>query len=118
MTTRIFRRKLAFLSRTLENPDSISYQTHIRLSQAKSDGSIKLLEGCFFLEAQLHLEGFVSRAKDGSSSIKELRKELLKIDPINLLEECKTHNSTHLAAKIASSANWLKIWDLALDFGL
>ena len=59
MTIRIFQRKLIFLSRTLENPDSISHQTNIRLFQAKSDGSIKLLKGCSFLQAQWGI--YVSR---------------------------------------------------------
>ena len=117
MATRIFLKKLAFLSRILENPDSISHRTYISLTQSTTERSIKLIEGCSFLEAHLLLEGFVARVKDGSSSIRELKKELLNIDSINLLEECKIHHSTYLAAKIATSTSWLKIWDLALDLG-
>jgi len=33
------------------------------------------------------------------------------------LEGSKAHSSTSLAAEIAESTYWLKIWDLALDFG-
>ena len=29
----------------------------------------------------------------------------------------KTHSSTSVAAEIAESTSWLKIWDLALDYG-
>ena len=117
MATRIFLKKLAFLSRILENPDSISHRTYISLTQSTTERSIKLIEGCSFLDAHLLLKGFVARVKDGSSSIRELKKELLNIDSINLLEECKIHHSTYLAAKIATSTSWLKIWDLALDLG-
>ncbi len=44
-----------------------------------------------------------SKLRNGSSSLKELKKELLNVDFTNLLEESKTH-PTSLAAKIATSS--------------
>ena len=52
-----------------------------------------------------------------SSSSREIKKEFIDLDFSLLLEESKTHFSTTVAAEIAESTSWLKIWDLALDYG-
>ena len=79
---------------------------------------MQLLDCCSFLEGFLGLEGFLKKIKESSSSPREVKKELIKLDSFSLVTESKTHSSTSLAAEIAESTYWLKIWDLALDFGL
>ena len=76
-----------------------------------------MLDGCTFLEGLLGRQGFTERIKEGSSSPKEIKKELFELDYSSLLVEAKDHSSTSLAAEIGESTNWLKIWDLALDYG-
>ena len=78
---------------------------------------MQLLDGCSFLEELLGVEGCLQRIKEGSSSSREIKKELIDLDFSSLLEESKTHSSTSVAAEIAESTSWLKIWDLALDYG-
>ena len=60
----------------------------------------------------------MKKIKDGSSSPREVKKELIKLDSSSLVAESRTHSTTSLAAEIAESTCWLKTWDLALDFGL
>ena len=55
---------------------------------------------------------------EGFSSPREIKKDLIELDLSSLLEESKAHSSTSLAAEIAESTCWLRVWDLALDFGL
>ena len=59
----------------------------------------------------------MKRIKEGSSSPREIKKELMELDFSSLLDESKAHSSTSMAAEIAESTCWLRIWDLALDFG-
>ena len=77
---------------------------------------MQFLDRCSFLEGLLGLEGFIEKIKEGSSSPREIKKELIKLDSSSLLKE-KAHSSTSLAAEITESTCWLKIWDLALEFG-
>ena len=60
----------------------------------------------------------MKKIKEGSSSSREVKKELIELDSSSLVAELTTHSSTSLAAEIAESTCWLKIWDLALYFGL
>ena len=41
----------------------------------------------------------------------------MKTDWEKCLREAQNHQSTALAAEIASSTSWLKLWDMALDHG-
>ena len=59
------------------------------------------------------LEGIVARVKDGSFSPRGIKDELLLSDQTTLLDDC----NTHVSSKIATSTNWLKIWDTTIDFG-
>ena len=117
ITTRVFAKKLAFLARVLENSDSIGHHFYDCLLESSDEGSMQLLDGCSFLEELLGVEGCLQRIKEGSSSSREIKKELIDLDFSSLLEESKTHSSTSVAAEIAESTSWLKIWDLALDYG-
>ena len=64
-------------------------------------------------DAPSGLEGIVARVKDGSFSPRGIKDELLLSDQTTLLDDC----NTHVSSKIATSTNWLKIWDTAIDFG-
>ena len=99
------------------NERSLSNQFFSRLLETLENAPLQLLEGCSFLEAHLGLEGIVVRVKDGSLLPRKIKDELLLSDQTTLLNNCNTHVSSNLAAKIATSTNWLKIWDTALDFG-
>ena len=117
IATRVFAKKLAFLAWVLENSNSIGHHFYNCLLESSDGGSIQLLDGCSFLEELIGVEGCLQRIKEGSSSSREIRKELVELDFSSLLKESKTHSSTSVAAEIAESTSWLKIWDLALDYG-
>ena len=103
----MFAKKLAFLARVLENSDSIGHHFYDRLLESSDEGSMQLLDGCSFLEELLGVEGCLQRIKEGSSSSREIKKELIDLDFSSLLEESKTHSSTSIAAEIAESTSWL-----------
>lgn len=115
MATRILLRKLNFLQRLLSNEESIAHNFFVNLSG--QDAHLQLIEGCLFLEAQLGLEGIVEDVRKGNINASELKKVLLCKDREDLLSVAMEHQSTALAAQIASHTNWLKIWDCALDYG-
>ena len=62
----------------------------------------------FDLQELIGVEGCLQRIKEGSSSSREIRKELVKLDFSSLLEESKTHSSTSAAAEIAEFTSWRK----------
>ena len=105
------------LKRVRINGNSIGHHFYDCLLESSDEGSMQLLDGCSFLEELLGVEGCLQRIKEGSSSSREIKKELIDLDFSSLLEESKTHSSTSVAAEIAESTSWLKIWDLALDYG-
>ena len=45
----------------------------------------------------------MKKIKEGSSSPRKVKKELIKLDSSSLVTESKTHSNTSLAAKIAES---------------
>ena len=57
----------------------------------------------------LGMKGCLQRTKEGSSSSREIKKELVELDFSLLLEEWNAHSSTSVAEEIAESTSWLKI---------
>ena len=51
---------------------------------------------------------------NSETSLKEVKNRILKVDWENCITEASQHSSTALAASISS---WLKLWDMALDYG-
>ena len=48
---------------------------------------------------------------------KEVKKHILKVDWETCVSTAGQRSSTIVAARISSSASWLKLWDVALDHG-
>ena len=57
----------------------------------------------------LGMKGCLQRIKEGSSSSRKIKKELIELDFSLLLEEWNVHSSTSVAAEIAKTTSWLKI---------
>ena len=115
MGSRILLRKLHFLQRLMSSEDSIGHSFFNNLSS--EDSLLQLIEGCLFLETQLGLGGLSEGVQKSRISASELKKVILCKDREDLLSMAMEHQSTALAAQIASHTNWLKIWDSALDYG-
>ena len=67
----------------LKNSDSIGHLFYNCLLDHESpdEGSnMQLLDGCSFLEELLGVEGCLQRIKEGSSSSREIKKELIDLD--------------------------------------
>ena len=61
----------------LENSDSIGHRFYNCLLESSDEGPMPLLDGCSFLEELLGVEGCLQRIKEGSSSSREIKKELI-----------------------------------------
>ena len=55
---------------------------------------------------------------DGNSvaEVRGMSKSSLKLDWERCLCDARNHQSTAVAAEVASSISWLKLWDMALDY--
>ena len=118
VASRLLIRKLLYLKKVLESPDSISHHFFTCLSKESPDSSpIQLVEGCRYLESHLHLCSMTERVLKSQISTQEIRKLIIKHDQNTLLTDSRTHISTSLASEVASKTSWLKIWDTFLDCG-
>ena len=54
---------------------------------------------------------------NNQSTLKDVKKQLLKKDWECCVVQASQHASTAVAAQVASSVSWVKLWDMALDYG-
>ena len=59
----------------------------------------------------------VLKADNNPQGLRGIKKLILDTDWKICLSEASQHQSTSLAAKIATHATWPKLWDMALDHG-
>ena len=65
----------------------------------------------------MECHGATDNILNSETSLKEVKNRILKVDWENCITEASQHSSTALAASISSSTSWLKLWDMALDYG-
>ena len=63
------------------------------------------------------LRGATNNILNSETSLKEVKNHILKVDWESCITAARQHSSTALAASISSSTSWLKLWDMALDYG-
>ena len=51
------------------------------------------------------------------STLREIKQNVLQADWEACTTEASRHNSTAIASQIASDTSWMKLWDMALDYG-
>ena len=57
------------------------------------------------------------RMRVRGKGLKEIKREVLQSDWEDCTTEASRHNSTATAARIATETSWMKLWDMALDYG-
>ena len=80
--------------------------------------SLRLMQECLSLENKLDCQGatnLVLKADINSQGLWGIKKLVLESDWKARLSEASQHQSTSLAAKIATHTTWPKLWDTALD---
>ena len=113
VTARILISKLGLLSKLSERGDSIGGQIFSGLPH----GSLRLVQECRYLEEKLSCQGCTDALLNSQSSRKEMKRKVLQTDWNVCITEANKHSSTAIAARIATNASWLKLWDMALDYG-
>ena len=76
--------------------------------------------GCLSLENKLDCQGvtdLVLKADNNPQGLRSIKKLILDTDWKICLSEASQHQSTSLAAKIATHSTGPKMWDMALDHG-
>ena len=79
--------------------------------------SLRLVQECRYLEEKLSCQGCTDALLSSQSSRKEMKRKVLQTDWNVCITEANKHSSTAIAARIATNASWLKLWDMALDYG-
>ena len=116
VAARIFIRKLNLLSRISSEEESTSGRIFSHLA-ATDPQSLRIIQECRSLEGKLNCHGTTDSVLNSESSPKELKKRILMTDWETCISTASQHNSTSVAANICRSASWLRLWDLALDYG-
>ena len=113
VTARVLISKLSLLSKLSERGDSLGGQIFSSLPQE----SLKLVRECRYLEEKLSCQGCTDALLSSQSSRREMKREILQTDWGVCITEANNHSSTTIAARIATSVSWLKLWDMAMDHG-
>ena len=113
LTARIFVSKLSLLSKVCEEGDNVGSQIFSSLPKE----SLKLVQECRYMEGKLSCQGATDTLLSGQSTLKEIKREVLQSDWEDCTTEASRHNSTATAARIATETSWMKLWDMALDYG-
>ena len=82
--------------------------------------SLRLMQKCLSLESKLNCHGatdLVLKTDNNSQDLRGIKKLVFESNWKACLSEASQHQSTSLAAKIATHTTWPKLWDMALDHG-
>ena len=113
ITTRILISKLSLLTKLSEGEGSIGSQIFSSLPQ----GCLRLMQECRHLEEKLSYRGCTDSLLNSQSSLREKKREILQTDWDSCITEASDHCSTAIAAQIAVNVSWVRLWDMALDYG-
>ena len=69
------------------------------------------------MEGKLSCHGFTDALLSVRSTLKEIKRHVLQIDWEACITDASHHSSTAVASRIASETSWMKLWDIALDYG-
>ena len=116
VTARILTRKLNLLSKVSSEGKSIGCRMYTSLTIV-DPSSLRLVQECLSLENKLDCHGatnLVLKADNNSQGLRGIKKLILESDWKARLSEASQHQSTSLAAKIATHTTWPKLQGTAL----
>ena len=113
ITARIFIRKLSLLSKVCQEGNNIGNKIFSSFNQ----DSLRLTQECRAMEGKLSCHGFTDALLSVRSTLKEIKRHVLQIDWEACITDASHHSSTAVASRIASETSWMKLWDIALDYG-
>ena len=107
VATRILVEKLCLLSKVCQNGSTIGGQIYSAFKQDKGH-SLMLIQECQSLEGKLASHGITDTILNNQSTLKDVKKQLLKKDWECCVVQASQHASTAVAAQVASSVSWVK----------
>ena len=113
VTARMFVRKLSLLSKVADEGNSIGSQ----IFSSSPQDSLRLVQECRAMEGKLSCQGSTNAMLSAQSTLREIKRDVLQADWEASTTEASCHNSTAIASQIASDTSWMKLWDMALDYG-
>ena len=116
IAARILTRKLNLLSKVSSGGESIGCHMYTSLAVANPQ-SLRLIQECLSLENKLDCHGVTDLVYNNPQGLQGIKKLILDTDWKICLSEASRHQSTSLAAQIATHTTWPKLWDMALDHG-
>ena len=117
MCARVLCNKLSFLLRVC-NGESTSLSTQVLRSIAVSDvTSMSIVKQCHFLDSILDTQFTNEVLNNPELSLRDLKKRILEADRLRIVENSENHPSLSYILHIAKKNQWLKFWDVALEYG-
>ena len=117
MCARVLCNKLSFLLRVC-NGESTSLSTQVFRSIAVSDvTSMSIVKQCHFLDSILDTQFTKEVLNNPELSLRDLKKRILEADRLRIVEKSENHPSLSYILHIAKKNQWLKFWDVALEYG-
>ena len=111
VTVRMFVRKPSLLSKVSDEGNSIGSQAHHKILSGS------YIQECRAMEGKLSCQGSTDAMLSAQSTLREIKREVLQADWEACTTETSRHNSTAIASRIAADTSWMKLWDMALDYG-
>ena len=85
---------------------------------SNSQCHLSLVQECQSLVDKTGCQGITQDVLDDAyTSMCSMSKFLAEVDWQKSLSDARNHQSTSVAAEIAPFTSWLKLWDMALDYG-
>ena len=112
VTSRILKLKLNYLQKLLSSEDDSIATATFRIIASQNVYNLSLVKQCIFLDAKIKTR-CTAQILNNTSNFRELKKSIKSQDKQCLVEEACKHQSVNLA----SSINWLRVWEAARDRG-
>ena len=112
VTSRILKLKLNYLQKLLSSEDDSIATATFRIIASQNVYNLSLVKQCIFLDAK-NKTRCTAQILSNTSNFRELKKSIKSQDKQCLVDEACKHQSVNLA----SSINWLRVWEAARDRG-
>ena len=109
--------KLNYLRRLVNKGDDKLSSQIFHLYASKDISQLTIVEQCRYLEAVYDTD-FTSEILSSTVTWKCMKKRILVADKMLDLVQSRKHESLKHLSTLYSELSWLKIWDMALDYGL
>ena len=116
MRARVLIRKLNYLRKLVgEGEERLSSQIFLAFG-SRDVSQLTIIEQCRYLET-VYETNFTGEVLTSADVWRNIHKKILTVDKHLRADSASTHQSLKHLSAIHSEVSWLRIWDVALDYG-